>query len=201
MLAQRQGTGPRQEYGQRHGNVIAPPLAVEAVQHPHGVVDGRFADQGQLGHGLQALQHALADRAAEGEEAEIVPLSARIEAELIRLEPAERAEFLAELGIREPGLHRLIRAGYRLLDLITFFTTGPEETRAWTVPRGTTAPEAAGVIHSDFQRGFICAETIAYEDYVAHGGEQGAKEAGRMRQEGRGYVVRDGDILLFRFNV
>jgi ribosome-binding ATPase len=140
---------------------------------------------------------AYAERTGAG----AVVVSAAIEAELVDLRPEERAEFLASLGLAEPGLNRVIRAGYRLLDLITFFTAGPKETRAWTVPRGTTAPEAAGVIHSDFQRGFICAETIAYEDYVAHGGEQGAKEAGRMRQEGRGYVVRDGDIMLFRFNV
>ncbi len=147
-------------------------------------------------------RHAAAVAAyAERTGAGAVTVSAGIEAELVDLPPEERAEFLASLGLREPGLNRVIRAGYRLLDLITFFTAGPKEARAWTVRRGSTAPEAAGVIHSDFQRGFICAETIAYEEYVAHGGEQGAKEAGRMRQEGRGYVVRDGDVLLFRFNV
>ncbi|HET6520253.1 MAG TPA: DUF933 domain-containing protein, partial [Geminicoccaceae bacterium] len=138
---------------------------------------------------------------AEATGAAAVVVSAGIEAELVDLPPAERAEFLASLGLEEPGLNRVIRAGYRLLDLITFFTAGPKEARAWTVRRGATAPEAAGTIHSDFQRGFIAAETIPYEEYVACGGEQGAKEAGRMRQEGRGYVVQDGDVMLFRFNV
>jgi GTP-binding protein YchF len=138
---------------------------------------------------------------AEATGAAAVVVSAGIEAELVDLPAGERAEFLASLGLTEPGLNRVIRAGYRLLDLITFFTAGPKEARAWTVRRGATAPEAAGTIHSDFQRGFIAAETISYEDYVACNGEQGAKEAGRMRQEGRGYVVQDGDVMLFRFNV
>ncbi|MEK9708279.1 MAG: DUF933 domain-containing protein, partial [Alphaproteobacteria bacterium] len=113
----------------------------------------------------------------------------------------ERMEFLQGLGLEETGLSRVIRAGYNLLNLITFFTVGPKESRAWTVARGATAPEAAGRIHSDFQKGFIRAETIGFDDYIAHSGEQGAKEAGRMRQEGRDYVVRDGDVMLFRFNV
>jgi ribosome-binding ATPase YchF (GTP1/OBG family) len=113
----------------------------------------------------------------------------------------ERADYLASLGLTETGLARVIRAGYRLLDLITFFTAGPKEARAWTVRRGTKAPAAGGVIHSDFEKGFIRAETIAYDDFVALGGEQGAKEAGRMRAEGRDYVVQDGDVILFRFNV
>ena len=147
-------------------------------------------------------RHAAAVTAhAERTGAVAVIVSAGIEAELVDLPPEERAEFLASLGLQEPGLNRVIRAGYRLLDLITFFTAGPKEARAWTVRRGTTAPEAAGTIHSDFQRGFIAAETIPYEEYVACNGEQGAKEAGRMRQEGRGYVVQDGDVMLFRFNV
>lgn len=137
--------------------------------------------------------------AAEG--AEHVIMSAAIEAELAVLDESERAEFLGTLGLTEPGLVRVIRAGYALLNLLTFFTAGPKETRAWTVHRGARAPEAAGRIHSDMQRGFIRAETIGYDDFVAYKGEAGAREAGRMRQEGKDYVVRDGDIMLFRFNV
>ncbi len=132
----------------------------------------------------------------------VVVVSAAIEAEVAQLDdPAEQAEFLAALGLEETGLARVIRAGYDLLDLITFFTAGPKEARAWTVERDATAWDAAGCIHTDFQRGFICAETIGYDDYVSLGGEQAAKEAGKMRQEGRDYGVRDGDVLLFRFNV
>jgi hypothetical protein len=139
---------------------------------------------------------------AAGEGAGVVVISAKIEAELAQLGDAEdRAAFLADLGLEEPGLHRVIRAGYALLGLITFLTAGPKEARAWTIVRGATAPEAAGVIHTDFQRGFIAAEVIAYDDYVACGGEGGAKAAGKMRQEGRAYVVKDGDVILFRFNV
>ena len=116
--------------------------------------------------------------------------------------PAEdRAEFLKDLGLVETGLARIIRAGYDLLHLITFFTAGPKEARAWTVEKGSKAPQAAGVIHTDFERGFIRAETIAFEDFVKFGGEAGAKEAGKMRSEGKDYVVQDGDVLLFRFNV
>lgn len=133
--------------------------------------------------------------------ARTVVISAAIEAELAQLEPADRREYLASLGLREPGLNRVIREGYRLLGLLTFFTAGPKEARAWTVRAGAKAPEAAGVIHSDFERGFICAEVIAFEDYVACGGEQGAKEAGRMRLEGRDYVIREADVCHFRFNV
>ena len=146
------------------------------------------------------LTKRVAARAAE-EGAGAVVISARIEAEVAELPEADRAEYLASLGLAETGLARVIRAGYRLLDLITFFTAGPKESRAWTVPRGTKAPAAGGVIHSDFERGFIRAETISYDDYIALGGEQAAKEAGRMRAEGRDYVVQDGDVLLFRFNV
>ncbi|HVY52274.1 ribosome-binding ATPase YchF [Hypericibacter adhaerens] len=138
---------------------------------------------------------------AKTEGAETVVISAAIEAEVAQLEPAEKQEFLASLGLTEPGLARVIRAGYKLLDLITFFTVGPKEARAWTVHRGARAPEAAGVIHTDFERGFIRAETIAYDDYVACNGEQGAKEKGLMRAEGKEYVVKDGDIFHFRFNV
>ena len=137
----------------------------------------------------------------EGEPAEVVTLTARIEAELVQLDPEERGAFLAELGLEEPGLHRLIRAGYHLLDLISFFTAGEKEVRAWTVRRGTRAPQAAGEIHSDFERGFIRAETIGWEDFVATGSEKAAREQGLVRSEGKDYVVRDGDVLLFRFNV
>ena len=144
-------------------------------------------------------QRVAARAAAEG--AEAVVISARIEAEVAELPEDERAEYLGSLGLGETGLARVIRAGYRLLDLITFFTAGPKESRAWTVKRGTRAPAAGGVIHSDFERGFIRAETIAYDDFVVLGGEQGAREAGRMRAEGRDYVVQDGDVILFRFNV
>ncbi|MBO0737983.1 MAG: redox-regulated ATPase YchF [Alphaproteobacteria bacterium] len=131
-----------------------------------------------------------------------VVISAAIEAELAQLaDPLEKREFLTALGLSEPGLSRVIRAGYTLLDLVTFFTVGPKEAHAWTVERGTKAPQAAGRIHTDFEKGFIRAETIAYDDFVRHGGEQGAKDAGRMRLEGADYVVKDGDIMFFRFNV
>ncbi len=138
---------------------------------------------------------------AEAEGARSVVVSAAIEAEVAQLPEADRGEFLAGLGLHDSGLDRVIRAGYELLELITFFTVGPKETRAWTVTAGTRAPQAAGTIHGDFERGFIAAETIAYDDYVALRGEAGAKEAGRMRVEGKEYVVRDGDVMLFRFNV
>ncbi len=128
-----------------------------------------------------------------------VAISARIEEEVAQLPEAERAEFLAHLGLEEPGLDRLIRAGYHLLGLITFFTAGPKEARAWTVTKGSRAPQAAGVIHTDFEKGFIRAETIAYDDYVALGGEAGARDAGKMRLEGKDYIVQDGDVMHFRF--
>jgi hypothetical protein len=148
-----------------------------------------------------ALSRAVAARAAS-EGAAAVVVSAAIEAEVAVLpDEAEKREFLASLGLEETGLARVIRAGYALLGLVTFFTAGPKEARAWTVVRGTKAPQAAAAIHTDFERGFISVETIAFDDYVACGGEQGAKDAGKMRQEGRDYVVRDGDVLLFRFNV
>jgi GTP-binding protein YchF len=138
---------------------------------------------------------------AAAEDARAVIVSAAIEAEIVTMAPEDRGEFLADLGLTETGLARVIRAGYDLLHLITFFTAGPKEARAWTVEKGARAPQAAGVIHSDFERGFIRAETIAYEDFVRHGGEAGAKEAGKMRSEGKDYVVQDGDVMLFRFNV
>jgi ribosome-binding ATPase len=131
----------------------------------------------------------------------VVPVCAAIEAEIAQLEEDERAEFLAELGLEEPGLNRVIRAGYRLLGLQTFFTAGPKEVRAWTVRSGATAPQAAGVIHTDFERGFIRAEVIGFADYVACRGEAGARDAGRMRLEGKDYVVQEGDVIYFRFNV
>ncbi len=138
---------------------------------------------------------------AKAENAQAVVISAAIEAEVALLPAADRADFLADLGLHETGLARVIKAGYTLLDLITYFTAGPKEARAWTVRRGAKAPEAAGVIHTDFEKGFIRAETIAYADFVACKGEQGAKEAGKMRLEGKEYVVHDGDMMLFRFNV
>ena len=148
-----------------------------------------------------ALSEAVAAMAAE-KGAECVIVSAAIEAEVVQLaDPEEQQEFLTGLGLSETGLARVIRAGYRLLDLITFFTAGPKEARAWTVPKGALAPEAAGRIHTDFQKGFIRAETISYDEFIACGGEQGARDAGKLRQEGRDYVVQDGDVILFRFNV
>ena len=138
---------------------------------------------------------------AKAEGAEAVVVSAAIEAEIVTMPPEDRGEFLSDLGLTETGLARVIRAGYELLHLITFFTVGPKEARAWTVHKGATAPNAAGVIHTDFEKGFIRAETMAYEDYVAHNGEAGAREAGKWRSEGKDYLVKDGDIMLFRFNV
>jgi GTP-binding protein YchF len=138
---------------------------------------------------------------AESEDAEVVPICNKIEAEIAELDEAERSDFLEAMGIDEPGLNRVIRAGYRLLGLHHYFTAGPKEARAWTVPIGTRAPQAAGVIHTDFEKGFIRAEVIGYEDYIACGGEQGAKDAGKWRLEGKDYVIRDGDVVLFRFNV
>jgi GTP-binding protein YchF len=138
---------------------------------------------------------------ATAEGAEVVPVCAAIEEELAQLEDADRDEFLADLGLDEPGLDRVIRAGYRLLGLQTFFTAGEKEVRAWQVRKGATAPQAAGVIHTDFERGFIRAETIAYDDYIRYKGEAGAREAGRLRLEGKDYVVQEADVLHFRFNV
>ena len=147
-------------------------------------------------HSAKVAEMAAADGAQS------VVISAAIEAEIAQLESAEeKAEFLETLGLEETGLSKVIAAGYALLDLVTFLTTGPKESRAWTVVRGATAPQAAGVIHSDFEKGFICAETISYDDFIACGSEQAVKDAGKMRQEGRTYVVQDGDVVLFRFNV
>ena len=149
------------------------------------------------GNDLSAL---VVERAVK-DKAKAVIISAQIESEIALLDPAERAEFLETLGLTEPGLNRLIREAYSLLGLQSYFTVGPKETRAWTINVGATAPQAAGVIHNDFEKGFIRAETIAYDDFVRLKGEAGAKEAGKMRQEGKEYVVQDGDVMHFRFNV
>lgn len=156
-----------------------------------------------VGENEAATGNAASARVAEmaaAEGAGAVVISAQIEEEIAQLDPAEAAEFLSELGLEEAGLDRLIRAGYDLLGLQTYFTVGPKEARAWTIPKGTKAPQAAGVIHGDFERGFIRAETTAYDDFVVLGGEAGAKEAGKMRVEGKAYEVRDGDVLHFLFN-
>jgi GTP-binding protein YchF len=144
---------------------------------------------------------AAVEKRAAGEGAVVVAVCAAIEAEIAQLEEADRAEFLAELGLKEPGLNRVIRGAYTLLGLLTYFTAGPKEVRAWTVRKGSTAPQAAGVIHTDFEHGFIRAEVIAFADYVAGKGEAGAKEAGRLRLEGKEYIVQEGDVMHFRFNV
>lgn len=157
-------------------------------------VDEESADAGN------EYSKRVMDYAAD-EGAQAVVISAQIEAEISQLEDEEQAEFLETLGLEEPGLNRLIHAGYTLLGLQTYFTAGPKESRAWTIREGWTAPQAAGVIHGDFEKGFIRAETIAFEDYVANNGETGAKDAGKMRAEGKEYIVQDGDVLLFRFNV
>jgi hypothetical protein len=156
-------------------------------------------DEVSAEHG-NALSAMVARRAAR-DGAKAVVISAKIESEIALLDPGERAEFLETLGLAEPGLNRLIREAYALLGLQTYFTAGPKESRAWTIPVGVTAPEAAGVIHTDFEKGFIRAETIAYDDYVRLGGEAGAREVGKLRAEGKDYVVRDGDVMNFRFNV
>ncbi|MBV53306.1 MAG: redox-regulated ATPase YchF [Coxiellaceae bacterium] len=140
---------------------------------------------------------ALADK----EGSQVVPVCAAIESEIAELEPEMQREFLDSMNLTEPGLNRVIQAGYQLLNLETYFTAGPKETRAWTIPKDATAPKAASVIHTDFERGFIRAEVISFNDYITHKGESGAKEAGKWRQEGKSYVVQDGDVILFRFNV
>ncbi|MFI4935561.1 MAG: redox-regulated ATPase YchF [Caulobacterales bacterium] len=156
-------------------------------------------DEGSAEHG-NALSATVAERATR-DAAKSVVISAKIESEIAMLDPSERAEFLETMGLSEPGLNRLIREAYALLGLQTYFTAGPKESRAWTIPVGATAPQAAGVIHGDFEKGFIRAETIAYDDYVRLNGEAGARDAGKLRSEGKEYVVREGDVLHFRFNV
>ena len=171
-------------------------LTVKPVLYAANVTDAELA--GNEGTYLTALRAAIA---GSNEQAEVVPFSARIEAELAELAPEDRADFLASIGLESAGLDRLIRAGYHLLGLQTYFTAGEKEVRAWTMHKGDTAPQAAGVIHTDFERGFIRAEVIAYDDFVKFKGEHGAKEAGKMRLEGKEYIVHDGDVMHFRFNV
>ena len=152
--------------------------------------------------GFENNPHLDAVRARAAEEgAEVVPVCAAIEEEMAQLEDADRDEFLKDMGLDEPGLNRVIRAGYKLLELQTYFTAGVKEVRAWTIKRGFTAPQAAGVIHTDFERGFIRAETVGYDDFIQYKGEKGAADAGRLRKEGKDYVVKDGDVLHFLFNV
>jgi GTP-binding protein YchF len=167
-------------------------LTAKPVMYVANVAENGFVDNPFL---------AALERRAAAEGAVVVPVCAAIEAEIAQLDEGERDEFLAELGLREPGLNRVIRAAYRLLGLETFFTAGPKEVRAWTVRIGSTAPQAAGAIHTDFERGFIRAEVIAFADYVAGKGEAGAREAGKLRLEGKEYVVQEGDVMHFRFNV
>ena len=158
-------------------------------------------DEGDLPEGKGNSYVGKVQEHAQKEEAEVVVVCAKIEAEIAELDEEERTMFLEEMGLERPGLHRLIRAAFRELGLITYFTAGPKEVRAWTIHVGTKAPQAAGVIHTDFERGFIRAETIKYDDYVSLGSEEAAREAGKMRSEGKEYVVQDGDVMLFRFNV
>ena len=167
-------------------------LTAKPVMYVANVAENGFRDNPLL---------AAVEERARAEGAVTVAVCAAIEAEIAQLDEAERSEFLAELGLAEPGLNRVIRAAYTLLGLQTFFTAGPKEVRAWTVRVGATAPQAAGVIHTDFERGFIRAEVIAFADYVAGRGEPGAKEAGKLRLEGKEYVVQEGDVMHFRFNV
>jgi GTP-binding protein YchF len=167
-------------------------LTAKPVMYVANVDEGGFSGNARL--------DALAQLAA-AEGAELVAVCAAIEAEITELDEEDRAAFLSDLGLAEAGLDRIIRAGYRLLGLLTFFTAGPKEVRAWTVRAGATAPQAAGAIHTDFERGFIRAETIAYDDYIACKGENGAREAGRLRLEGKEYLMQEGDVMHFRFNV
>jgi ribosome-binding ATPase len=171
-------------------------LTTKPVLYAANVSDTELT--GAEGPHLAALREAVK---ASGEHAEVVPFSAKIEAELSELPPEDRADFLASLGVESAGLDRLIHAGYHLLGLQTFFTVGDPEVRAWTIHRGDTAPKAAAVIHTDFERGFIRAETASYEDFIANDGWKGAREKGFVRSEGKEYVVQDGDVMLFRFNV
>ena len=183
---------------QHEKDVLAPLslLTVKPVLYAANVSDAELT--GEEGPYLAALRAAVA---ASGEEAEIVPFSAKIEAELAELPPEDRGDFLASLGLQSAGLDRLIRAGYHLLGLQTYFTAGEQEVRAWTIHRGDTAPQAAGVIHTDFERGFIKADTVSFDAFIADGGWKDAREKGDVRSEGKEYVVKDGDVLLFKFNV
>jgi GTP-binding protein YchF len=171
-------------------------LTLKPILYAANVTDGELT--GEEGKHVKALRAAIA---ADHEPAEVVTFSAKIEMELADLAPEDRAEFLSSLGLESAGLDRLIRGGYHLLGLQTYFTAGEKEVRAWTIRQGDTAPKAAAVIHTDFERGFIRAETVAYDQFIALGGWKGAKEKGSVRAEGKEYVVADGDVLLFRFNV
>ena len=179
---------PEQEEGFRKLNL----LSFKPVLYVCNVDEGSAATGNELSRKVEAR--------AQQEGAAAVVISAKIEAEIAVLAPAERTDYLAAIGLSEPGLNKLIRAGYGLLNLVTFFTAGPKQAAAWTVTRGAKAPQAAGVIHTDFERGFIRAETIAYDDYVRLGGEAGARDAGKLRLEGKEYTVADGDVMHFRFN-
>src|SRR3546814_872141 len=167
-------------------------LTLKPVMYVANVLEDGFEDNPHL--------DAVRERAA-AEGAEVVPVSAAIEEEFSQLDDADRDEFLASIGLEEPGLNRVIRAAYKLLGLQTYFTAGVKEVRAWTVKGGSTAPQAAGVIHTDFEKGFIRAETIGYDDFIKYRGESGARDAGRLRLEGKEYRVHEGDVLHFRFNV
>ena len=167
-------------------------ITQKPVMYVANVDEDGFADNVLLGSVTELA-------AAQG--AAVVPVCAKIEAEISELDEADRDEFLRDLGLQEPGLNRVVRAGYQLLGLHHYFTAGPKEARAWTVPIGTVAPRAAAAIHTDFERGFIRAEVVSYDDFIAHGGESGAREAGKRRLEGKDYVVKDGDVVHFRFNV
>ena len=167
-------------------------LTAKPVMYVANVLENGFENNPHL---------AAVEQRAAGEGAVVVPVCASIEAEIAQLDEADRQDFLAELKLSEPGLNRVIRAAYRLLGLQTYFTAGPKEVRAWTVRQGSTAPQAAGVIHTDFERGFIRAEVVAFDDYIAGKGEAGAREAGKLRLEGKEYLVREGDVMHFRFNV
>jgi GTP-binding protein YchF len=167
-------------------------ITVKPLMYVANVAENGFKDNPYLD---------VVQKRADAEGADVVPVCAAIESEIAQLDPADRQAFLEELGLHEPGLDRVIRAAYHLLGLLTFFTAGVKEVRAWTTHIGALAPQAAGEIHTDFEKGFIRAEVISYEDFIACKGEQGAKEAGKMRLEGKAYVVRDGDVMHFRFNV
>jgi GTP-binding protein YchF len=171
-------------------------LTVKPVLYAANVTETELS--GEEGPHLRALREAVTK---SGEHAEVVPFSAKIEAELADLPPEDRADFLSSLGLESAGLDRLIQAGYKLLGLETYFTAGEQEVRAWTIHRGDTAPKAAGVIHTDFERGFIRAETVSYDSFVGNEGLERAREKGVVRSERKEYVVKDGDVLLFRFNV
>ncbi len=195
----------------REGLDLGKPVAALglAAHELEAIRDCHFITQKPVMYVANVAEGGLADNAmleevidlARSRGAVAVPVCAKIEAEISELDADDRDEFLRDLGLAEPGLDRVVRAGYRLLGLHHYFTAGPKEARAWTIPVGTLAPAAAGVIHTDFERGFIRAEVVPYEDFIAFGGEAGAREAGKRRLEGKEYVVQDGDVMLFRFNV